>query len=139
MKTCKLCQKKKEIKKGWTCQSCRKEKGRSSTWYRKKEVAKAKKTALVRDNYTCQRCGRTKESGIAIHASHVYPEGRYVGMSADPMNIKALCYQCHFLWWHKHPIEAGAWFKETFPERAEYLLEQSRKTIQVDWKKRYGV
>ena len=32
-----------------------------------------------------------------------------------------MCYHDHINWWHKHPIEAGAWFTNTFPERWEYI------------------
>lgn len=109
----------------------------TQSWYRKKCVEIAKKIALERDGYACVRCPRRKEYGDIIHGSHVFPEGRYHGMSADPENIKGLCYQCHMQWWHKHPTEAGEWFKKTYPERYTYLLKLSRTTIKKDWKKEY--
>ena len=105
----------------------------SSSWWRKKRVEEAKKIALERDSYSCQKCGKSKEAGYAIHGSHVYPEGTYHNISADPLNIKALCYQCHFNWWHKHPTEAGLWFRKTFPERYEYLKMKSLESIKINW------
>lgn len=109
----------------------------TSSWYRKKCVGVAKILAKERDGYICQRCGKSKEAGYRIEGSHVFPEGRYHGLSADPENIKALCSDCHIWWWHAHPTEAGVWFKEKYPERYAYLLELSRTTIKKDWKKEY--
>lgn len=74
----------------------------------------------LRDDYTCQRCGKKLE-GVNCHASHVIPVSRSGYLRCEPMNMKVLCYHDHMNWWHKHPIEAGAWFTDTFPERWEYL------------------
>jgi len=112
----------------------KKAKVHTQSWYRKKCVIEAKRIALTRDSYTCQKCGRSKENGFPIHGSHVFPEGRYHGMSANPENIKALCYLCHMMWWHKHPTESGIWFSETFPERHKALKILSRETTKIDWK-----
>lgn len=73
-----------------------------------------------RDNYTCQRCGK-KVEGTNCHASHVIPVSRSGRLQFDPINMKVLCYHDHINWWHKHPVEAGKWFVDTFPERWEYL------------------
>lgn len=78
-----------------------------------------------RDNYTCQRCGK-KVEGVNCHASHVIPVSRSSNLQFDPMNMKVLCYHDHINWWHKHPIEAGKWFTDTFPERWEYLEAKYR-------------
>lgn len=112
-------------------------KSKTNPWYRKKCVSSAKKEAMERDGYQCQRCGRRKDQGFAIHASHVYPEGRYISLSATTINLKALCYQCHFQWWHKNPIEAGEWFRKKFPDRAKKLKALAQKTEVVNWKARY--
>ncbi len=112
----------------------------SSSWYRKKCVEIAKKIALERDNYTCQKCDKNKyEDNVAIHGSHVFPEGRYHGMSANPDNIKALCYTCHFQWWHKNPIDASEWFALKFPERYAILKKLSREIIQKDWRAEFEI
>lgn len=112
---------------------------KTPTYYRKKCVTKAKRLAVERDGAVCQHCGVTKASGRQIHGSHVFPEGRYHGMSADVDNIKALCYQCHFNWWHKHPIEASEWFKKKFPDRYKVLKKRSLLTLKIDWKKRWEI
>ena len=131
MKTCKFCGKKKKIEKGWTCATCKKERGRSSAWYRRQAVAKAKIIAKKRDNHICQRCGKDGRE-YQIHGSHVYSEGAHPNMSADPLNIKALCAQCH-MWWHENPIESFVWFKERFPERYAYLKMKSLESIKINW------
>lgn len=75
-----------------------------------------------RDNYTCQYCGKHLE-GSNCHASHVIPVSAGSKLKFDPLNLKVLCYHHHLNWWHKHPIESAAWFRETFPDRYEYLQE----------------
>lgn len=100
---------------------------------RKKPTRKSSKTALkkkleilvktyvkIRDDYICQRCGKTVE-GTNCHASHVIPVSRSGFLQFEPLNMKVMCYHDHINWWHKHPIEAGKWFVEKFPERWEYL------------------
>lgn len=114
----------------------RKAKEKSQPWYRKKCVERAKRLAKERDNWICQRCGKDGKNGYQIHGSHIFSEGRYHGLSANILNIKALCAQCH-MWWHENPIDAVNWFKERFPERYKKLLILSRTTIQIDWKREY--
>jgi hypothetical protein len=70
-----------------------------------------------------------------MHCSHVYPEGTYHGMSANPINMKVLCFRCHFYWWHKSPIEAKDWFVKKFPGRYKKLKALSQKTLKHDYKK----
>jgi 5-methylcytosine-specific restriction endonuclease McrA len=81
----------------------------------------------IRDNYTCQKC-HTYQSGFYCQASHVIPVSGGNQFKFDPLNIKVLCFDCH-RWWGEHPADARKWFKETFPERHEYLYGQSRKNV----------
>lgn len=111
-------------------------KEKTKTWYRKKLVERAKKIAIERDGGICQRCGKSKISGWQIHGSHVFPEGKYHGMSVNTENIKALCAQCH-MWWHENPLASSEWFRGKFPVRYKKLKKLSLKTIIVDWKKEY--
>lgn len=73
-----------------------------------------------RDDYTCQRCGK-RVQGFNCHASHVIPVSRSGYLQFEPLNMKVLCYHDHINWWHKHPIEAGKWFTDKFPDRWDYL------------------
>ncbi len=81
-----------------------------------------------RDDYTCQRCGKFVE-GADCHASHVIPVSRSGYLQFEPKNMKVLCYHDHINWWHKHPVESGAWFKDKFPARWEYLENLHRQRL----------
>lgn len=37
--------------------------------------------------------------------------------------------KCHLNWWHKNPIEAAEWFKETYPDRYLKLKELSKQHL----------
>ena len=92
----------------------------------------------LRDDNTCQKCGKTHLQGRNRQVSHVYNRTRDGRLKYDPVNVKILCWPCHFTWWHRHTYEAGAWFLGKFPERAAYLDEQRLAnmqlgTIHIDW------
>lgn len=109
-------------------------KKKTQTYWRKKCVEIAKKIARIRDRNVCVWCGndgRYKQ----LHGSHVFPEGRHRGMSAEVENIKMLCAYCHMRRWHESPIEGMTWFKGKYPERYRKLLKMSRLTIKKDWEK----
>ena len=114
---------------------------------RKKCVELAKTIAKTRDNYTCRYCG-AKKPDVQIHGSHIYGEGTYHSMSADPDNIIALCAKHHVggYWknnndvsWHESPMEMAEWFQTNYPELYKSLKERSRENIQADrfyWEKK---
>lgn len=116
----------KPVKRSVTKPSVKKVK--TPTKKRKESLTAAKKRLEIlvkdyvklRDNYTCQRCDKVVE-GSNCHASHVIPVSRSGYLQFEPLNMKVLCYHDHINWWHKHPIEAGQWYTEKFPERWEYL------------------
>jgi hypothetical protein len=59
--------------------------------------------------------------------SHIYPKGTHRKMEFLPENLKLLCVGCHLYWWHKNPIEAWEWLRETIPkERISYLKLRSQ-------------
>lgn len=123
-------------------------KKRSPTWYRKKCVAWAKDAAKTRDNYTCQHCGKTRDSGWAIHGSHILPEGAYVSMSADVDNIIALCATCHIggfnrggsrvKSWHGDPMYFAEWFNKRWPGRYQELHTRAQTMTVVNWEQRWA-
>ena len=98
----------------------RKKKTPSKTLLKKKLEKLVKDYVKRRDDYTCQYCGLIVE-GTNCHASHVIPVSRSGYLQFDPLNMKVLCHYHHLHWWHKHPVEAGKWFTDTFPERWQYL------------------
>lgn len=96
-----------------------------------------KQYVKLRDKNTCQHCGKIVE-GSNCHGSHVIPVSRDGRLAFDDLNIKVLCYHCHINWWHKHPIEAGEWFTNKFPERWEYLQKEYQNnakggSIPIHW------
>lgn len=111
-----------------------KPKKKTSSWYRKKCVERAKAAAKERDCYQCQKCGKRPDK---VDGSHVYPEGTYHSLSANVDNIKALCSYCHLYWWHKNPLEARDWFAKKFPDRYRKLKKLAQTPIKIDWKKEY--
>ena len=76
----------------------------------------------LRDNYTCQYCGK-KVTDRNAHVSHVIPRSAGNKLRWDLKNLKLLCFHCHINWWHKNPVESGAWFKNKFPKRYKYLQD----------------
>jgi len=100
------------------------------TWYTKKLAEKAKKRVKLRDDYTCQRCGK-QCSGSDCHASHVLNVGTHKNMELDVNNMKVLCSYCHLHWWHKDVLHATEWFKDKFPDRYEYLMFEAKKKYKI--------
>jgi len=91
---------------------------------RKKAIELAKKIAKERDNYTCQKCGRSKKQGWKIDGCHILSV-RYGLTAANPKNIIALCTQCHTGAadsWHESPMQQD-WFHEKFPGLRDELLK----------------
>lgn len=106
---------------------------------RKKAIELGKKICRERDK-VCQAAGVDKHMCWGhLQASHIYPEGIYRTMAADPVNMIGLCLWHHIYWWHKHPIDAGAWAEKYLTkERQAYLKRASRhKKVmgEKDWKK----
>jgi 5-methylcytosine-specific restriction endonuclease McrA len=73
-----------------------------------------------RDNYICQHCGK-KLSKEDCHASHIIPISAGLWWAYESRNIITMCFHCHINWWHKNPVEAGEWYRNTFPEEWAYL------------------
>ena|SRR3990167_969841 len=124
-------------------------KEKSTTWWRKKCVTRAKLKARERDKDTCQYCGKSKTQGYAIHGSHILPEGAYVSMSADIDNIIALCAVHHLSGanprmgskepsWHGDPIFFAEWFNKKWPGRYDELRKRAQVMKVVNWEKRYN-
>jgi len=100
----------------------------------KKCIEIAKQIAKERDGYKCLKCGRTKEQGWQIHGSHIIGVGASPRMAVYPLNIKALCANCHTSFWHSNPTKSGLWFTKKYPEWAKDL-EKLRFKVEGDLKK----
>ena len=97
---------------------------------RKKLIKKLDKLAgeyiRLRDNSICGVCGKAVE-GANCHVSHIIPRSRGNRLRWDEQNLMVKCYHHHINWWHKHPVEAGLWFAETYPQRWEYLKKEEAR------------
>jgi 5-methylcytosine-specific restriction endonuclease McrA len=108
--------------------------------YREKAITEAKRIAKERDNFVCQKCGKTSEEK-QIQGSHVIPVKSGGLLAADPDNIIALCAGCH-KWsgdsWHESPMEQQ-WFTKKFPGLYEYLKlkHQIRPIKKYEWEELY--
>lgn len=101
---------------------------------RKACVKLAKEIVKIQAKRRCEKCGadgRIKQ----MQGSHIFPEARYVAMSADTDNILCLCAGCH-MWsadsWHESPLQAAEWFHSNYPERYETLKKRSQKSVTCD-------
>ena len=81
---------------------------------------------VVARDKKCLRCGTTKR----LNASHIYSKGSNPSIQWEPWNVKALCWACHLMWWHKSPLEAARWLKQAHLDRykkAERLYKKANK------------
>ena len=91
---------------------------------KKKLHSLVRQYVLLRDK-CCLRCGKSDR----LHASHIYPRGKYPKMQFNLENVKVLCVGCHLYWWHKHPIEAREWAEKTLGEPLLNRLKKQANTI----------
>ncbi len=94
------------------------------------KAQKTKLNKLVREyvvlrDKVCLRCGKSDR----LHASHIYPRGKFRKMQFNVDNVKALCLGCHLYWWHKHPIEAKEWAEKTLGKARLNRLKKEANTI----------
>lgn len=89
---------------------------------KKKIYSLLRQLIALRDGEQCLKCGKTE----TLQMSHIYPKGTHRKMELDEKNLKLLCMRHHLFWWHKNPIEAWEWLRETLePERIAYLKEKA--------------
>lgn len=94
---------------------------------KKKAVKLAKDIVKKRNDYTCERCGRSKAQGWQLHGAHVIPVG-YDMTAADPENLLCLCAKCHSLGRdsaHDNPVEFSRWYNEKYPDKFEELRKKA--------------
>ena len=80
---------------------------------------------VVKRDKVCLRCGKPDR----LHASHIYPKGKYRKMQFDVENVKALCVGCHLYWWHKHPIDAKEWAIKVLGRKRLNKLKKQANTV----------
>ena len=91
----------------------------------KTKLHKLVRECVVLRDKVCLRCGKADR----LHASHIYPRGKYPKMQFNVDNVKALCLGCHLYWWHKRPVEAKEWAEKTLGKARLNRLKKQANTI----------
>jgi len=81
----------------------------------------------IRDNNTCQMCGK-KVEGRNEQWSHIVPRTHWAIRWYTPNQFTA-CFRCHKLIWHDHPMKGAAWAMEHFGQR--YLDDIDKHDVLV--------
>lgn len=90
--------------------------------------ALCREIVMLRDNNTCQKCGRTDR----IQWAHIVTRG-IQSMRWEPDNSFALCQGCHYHG-HLNPLQFMLWFTQTYPARAARLTMMRQTTHKLDRK-----
>lgn len=64
-------------------------------WYKTSQWQKLRWSVLVRDLFTCQRCGRIEADTSQLVADHKVPHRGDAKLFWDESNIECLCASCH--------------------------------------------
>lgn len=56
-------------------------------------LANTREAVFVRDNYTCQCCGKTVKDAVVLHSHHIIPRSK--GGSDSINNLLTICHNCH--------------------------------------------
>lgn len=77
-----------------------------------------------RDNYTCQKCGKSyPATSNGLQCSHHFSR-RYYTIRFDPDNAIALCHHCHNYWFSKDVPEAARWLEQKIgKDKIDRLIE----------------
>lgn len=87
--------------------------------------ALCREVVMLRDQFTCRKCGRGKRHGKRVEWSHVYSR-RFLRIRWNLENSKVLCFRCH-RWWHENPFEASRWWVSVVGEERLALLKASKE------------
>ena len=91
----------------------------------KKKLHSLVRQYVIQRDKCCLKCGKSDR----LHASHIYPRGKYPKMQFNLENVKALCIGCHLYWWHKHPIDAREWAEKTLGKALLMRLKKQANRI----------
>jgi hypothetical protein len=67
-------------------------------WRASPKMNRFRKEVFIRDNYTCQICG--KRGGVDLHAHHIFSFKDHPQYMYDPGNGMTLCKKCHLVYFH---------------------------------------
>lgn len=66
---------------------------KNPNWKGGRDWKKIKREALIRDDYTCQRCGLREI--LIMEVDHIKPKAIYPELEFEPSNTITLCPNCH--------------------------------------------
>ncbi len=64
-----------------------------SSSQRKLMTKELRAQVAIRDNYTCQKCGKYMPDGVGLHIDHIVPISK--GGKSIPSNLQVLCSKCN--------------------------------------------
>ncbi|WP_231420888.1 HNH endonuclease [Sphingomonas sp. Leaf205] len=67
-------------------------------WYKTARWQKLRMSVLVRDLFTCQKCGRIEGDTSQLVADHKRPHRGVEALFWDILNLWTLCKPCHDSW-----------------------------------------
>ena len=83
------------------------------------------KAVRLRDNFTCQRCGRQHKH---VQAAHIFSRNNK-SVRWDIDNGITLCHYCHIYWAHREPVEFTKWVIDRLGEEKFNELEKKANQI----------
>jgi 5-methylcytosine-specific restriction endonuclease McrA len=98
---------------------------------RKERQRKIKKLDKIFSEYIRSRDGKCLWCGgvRGLQCAHIIGRAN-LHFRWDPNNAIALCLGCHIYKWHKDPLSATAWLKDSYPEYYNYWQENRYKSFQ---------
>jgi 5-methylcytosine-specific restriction endonuclease McrA len=67
-------------------------------WYKTARWQKLRYAILLRDLFTCAKCGRIEGNTSLLVADHIKPHRGDVRLFWDETNLQCLCKSCHDTW-----------------------------------------
>jgi len=82
----------------------------------------------LRDDMTCQLCGKKIINPQDAQTSHIRSKKFCPQLRHDQVNFLLTCFRCHNLW-HNDPLPYVNMFNKKFPARAEYIEKAAIEKI----------
>ena len=86
----------------------------------------------IRDQQTCQRCGKQKKHGWKMEVAHFFSRANKC-VRWDLDNVVLLCFNCHYLWGHQNPNEFSQWFSERLGTTKFTMLKLRKEGSKPDF------
>jgi 5-methylcytosine-specific restriction endonuclease McrA len=91
----------------------------------------ARKLIRLRDNWTCQRCGRQKKHGWRVDVAHFFPR-QHTATRCHSDNLVLLCEECHIRWAHENKLAFSDWWRQRIGEERYDKLKEKKSDLDPD-------